>query len=91
MRLKFQAFDGRSWNHIPVVDEDTGNEVGFVHSDGVGPYKVGGIRVSLFGGKYSAYLNRFDECRGFVMGVEAVLDHVVALTDVIDPAEAKAA
>ena len=33
------------------------------------------IRVSLFGGKYAMTVNSYEECWGFVKGVEAVLDH----------------
>jgi hypothetical protein len=79
MRLRFEPFDGRHHNFIPVVDEDTGNVVGHIQSDGVGFGNIGGIRVSLFDDKYSAYLNRYEECSGFVKGVATVLNHMTAV------------
>ena len=81
MNLTFKFFDGRGWNYRPVIDEDTGKEVGSIRSNGVGPYSSGGIRVSLFDGKYAKTFNRRDECWGFVKGVEAVMNHLTAVED----------
>jgi uncharacterized protein YraI len=79
MRLTFKRFDGRSWNFERIVDQDTGNSVGYVKSEGVGFAGDGGIDVSLFDGKYARTLNRYEECWGFVKGVEAVLNHMVSV------------
>jgi hypothetical protein len=73
MNLTFKKFDGRVVDHVDVIDEDTGRKVGYIQSEGVGFEKIGGISISLFGGKYSARVNRYDECKGFVRGVETVL------------------
>ncbi len=78
MNLVFEPFDGRGLNCRTVIDKDTGAEVGRIMSYGVGPHRSGGIHVSLFGGKYDRYFRRYDQCVGFVKGVEAVLDHMTA-------------
>ena len=75
MRLRFKWFDGRGWNHEPIIDEETGNEVGFVRSNGAGNW--GGIDISLFNGKYRATAHSHQETVGFVSGIEAVLNHLV--------------
>jgi hypothetical protein len=82
MRLTFEPFDGRSWNVKSVIDQDTGREVGFIHSNGSG--NGGGIFVSLFDNKYATTVHHYEECRGFVKGVEAVLDHMVSAKDQSD-------
>jgi hypothetical protein len=80
MRLKVdldgRPFDGRRLASRNIIDEDTGKEVGHIQSNGVGFAGHGGIYVSLFGGKYTITANRFDECWGFMKGVEAVLNHM---------------
>jgi len=68
-----KPFDGRRYCYVEIIDEDTGKKVGSVRANGVGFGNHGGIVVSLFGGKYWAELNRFEECYGFMKGVEAVL------------------
>jgi hypothetical protein len=78
MRLTFEPFDGRRWNHRPIIDQDTGKEVGYLRSEGTGFEGFGGIHVSLFDGRYKRTLHRFEECSGFVWGVEAVLNHMIA-------------
>jgi hypothetical protein len=80
MRLAFSRFDGRTECWIDVIDKDTGKKIGFIHPYGVGAYG-GGIQVSLLHGKYTAHLNRYEECAGFVKGVEAVLNHMVSMQD----------
>jgi hypothetical protein len=77
MRLKFEPFDGRGYNYKPVIDEDTGQEVGYVKSNGVGTYCGGGIEVSLFDDKYCTTVNNYERCLGFVKGVESVLRQMV--------------
>jgi hypothetical protein len=56
-------------------------EVGYIKSRGVGFGNFGGIHVSLFDGKYRCELHRFEECWGFIKGVEAVLNHMVHIRD----------
>ncbi len=77
MRLTFEKFDGRRMGYEPIIDEDTGEQVGGIQRDGVGFSGNGGIEVSLFGGKYAITVNRYEECWGFVRGVEAVLNHMI--------------
>ena len=89
MRLTFEWFDGRSFNQVSVIDEDTGKEVGHIQSDGVGPDRSGGIGVNLFNGKYVISVRKYDQCWGFVKGVEAVLQKVSALTEITVNAGAK--
>lgn len=84
MRLKFEPFDGRGRNHRDIVDEDTGTVVGYIHSFGVGTYCSGGIEVSLFNNKYAILVSRYEECWGFIKGVETVLRHMTF----IEPAAA---
>ena len=81
MHLKFEAFDGRGRNYRSVIDEDTGKEVGYIRSNGVGMYSGGGIQVSLFDDKYCITVSRYEECLGFIKGVEAVLRHMVSIQD----------
>jgi hypothetical protein len=40
--------------------------------------RLGGIHVSLFGGKYAASLNTYDECVGFILGVQEDLNALYA-------------
>ncbi len=80
MRLWFERFDGRGPHSEPVIDTDTGKEVGRVSSHGVGMDRNGGIFVSLYDGKYTTgRIRRMDEAWGFVKGVEAVLKRVSRL------------
>ena len=77
MRLHFKKFDGRSSNaYSDVIDTDTGERVGHITSNGVGFNNLGGIRVSLFDGKYEQEVNSYQECQGFVAGVQSVLNHM---------------
>jgi hypothetical protein len=88
MQLRFERFDGRSRNDVDVIDQDTGAKVGLIHCGGSGrehgfytggsrTVRIGGIHVSLFGGKYAASLNSYEECAGFIQGVEAVLNRMI--------------
>jgi hypothetical protein len=70
MRLSFRHFDAHIRDCIEVVDQDNGQAVGSIQTEGV----EGPIRISLFG-KYHASLNRYEQCVGFVKGVEAVLNN----------------
>ena len=78
MKLTFKhdrPFDGRRHSYSEIIDQDTGERVGYVRSSGVGFGNSGGIWISMFGGKYSDRLNRFEECFGFMKGVESVLGY----------------
>jgi hypothetical protein len=79
MNLWFESFDGRGRRKRPIIDKDTGNEVGSIMSLGVGSARNGGIHVSLFDGKYKGRLHTSDQCWGFVRGVETVLNHMTAI------------
>jgi len=88
MRLRFKPFDGRAQNFIDVTDEETGKVVGYIQSFGVGTYCSGGINVSLFDEKYEGHFNRYEEVVGFVLGVQAVLNHMTRLPEVKEQAAA---
>jgi hypothetical protein len=79
MRLKFKWFDARRRNVEDVTDLDTGKVVGHIQSHGVGFENNGGIDISMFDGKYTASVNRYDACVGFVLGVETVLNHMTKI------------
>jgi hypothetical protein len=51
MRFKFKHFDNLNPDYLLVLDEDTGKEVGIIHT-GTGMDSSGGIDISLFDGKY---------------------------------------
>ena len=71
VRLKFEPFDSRGSNYLPIIDEEKGKKVGTIQSN-----RDGGIYISLFGGKYQTLVNRYDAAQGFVLGVECVLNHM---------------
>ena len=81
MQLEFDHFDGRSHTSREVIDRVTGRVVGHIQSNAVGFGNSGGIRVTLFDGKYATELNSRDEVRGFIRGVQAVLNHVVRIEE----------
>jgi hypothetical protein len=70
MHLTFEHFDGRSLNFVEVIDAETDKRVGHIQTGAVG------LDVDLFDGKYTASVNRYDQCWGFVKGVETVLNHM---------------
>jgi len=74
---KGRPFDGRRHSYADIIDRDTGEKVGYLRARGVGFGNSGGITVSLFGDKYWGELNRYEECYGFMRGVEAVLQHAL--------------
>jgi len=77
MRLSFQGFDGRrrlSKLGEKVCDQE-GKKVGHVHQS-----SSGGREISLFG-KYDGSFASDEECRAFMKGVEAVLNHMVSLPE----------
>jgi hypothetical protein len=85
MRLTSEHFDGRHEKYIDIVDQDTGKTVGHIRSHGSGFNRYGGMDIWLFGGKYTTSLNPYEgDCqrfaRGFVEGVEAVLNHMTSTT-----------
>jgi hypothetical protein len=89
MRLTFKRFDGRRKCYRSVIDEVTGQQVGSIQSDGVGFAGYGGIDISLFDGKYRTTVNRYEECWGFVQGVQAVLNHMMIYIAVPVPENAE--
>lgn len=67
-------FDARSYNDRSVFDVDADNRViGFIAT---GRQNIG-IHISLFDGRYKATVSTYDECCGFVEGVESVLNHLL--------------
>jgi hypothetical protein len=93
MRLTFKPFDGRFRGWHDVVDEDAnGERIGSIYCGGVGFVGAGrsgsgGIEVRLFGDRYEGTFNTYDQCCGFIKGVEAVLSHMTSLREII-PADA---
>jgi hypothetical protein len=81
MHLKFKVFDGRSSKWVPVIDSDTGKQVGYISSKGTGKYLGGGIDISLFNGKYRTTVTRYEAVLGFVRGVETVLNRMTSIDD----------
>jgi hypothetical protein len=78
MKLAFEPFDGRTFTDRDVRDMDANDRVvGFIASGRQKP----GIHISLFDGKYTATVPIFEECRGFVAGVEKVLNHMGSLVN----------
>jgi hypothetical protein len=77
MRLTFVGFeqkgpDGRRRQQMPVIDDETGKQVGHVlHA----PH--GCVYVHLFDGKYDGKLNDWKECKAFIKGVETVLNRLL--------------
>jgi hypothetical protein len=76
MRFKFQHSDGFMSNHLRVLDEDTGREVGNIRLGGTGVDSSGGIDIWLFDGKFQTRVKEYDTAVGFVLGVESVLSHL---------------
>jgi hypothetical protein len=83
MRFKFPFFDGRSFHHLDIIDEDTGKKVGYIRSSGV--RNGGGIHISMFGERYVGSVNEYKHCWGFVKGVEAVLKHMTSTEFMHEP------
>jgi hypothetical protein len=88
VRLKFEPFDDGSRHWVPVIDEDTGKQVGSIHSYGTGPDCFGGTDISLFNGKYRARVNRYEAAVGFVIGVETIVNHMTSHEDRPGPTSA---
>ena len=74
MRLKVKYPDDFRSNGLLVLDEDTGKVVGTIQSS---KHRTdsSGIDIWLFDGKYQTRVNGSDAAVGFLMGVEAVLNH----------------
>ncbi len=77
MRLTFKHFDARRFSFEDITDQDTGEQVGHINAYGSQIGGGGGISISLFGDKYLGHVNTYQECVGFVKGVESVLNHLV--------------
>jgi hypothetical protein len=71
MQLTFDWFDGRTSRIRAVIDKLNRDEVGHINT-----CRSSGISISLFGGRYEAEVHSYDECVGFIKGVEAVLNHL---------------
>jgi len=67
VRLSFGAFDGHSHFYVAVIDQETGQPVGNITSQGE-------IVVSLFADQYRRKVASRDEATGFVAGIEYVLN-----------------
>jgi hypothetical protein len=77
MRLSFKPFDGRSRNFIDVIDQDSNRVVGQINSS---PGHLG-IYISMFDQKYGGTVSTYEECLGFVRGVESVLNRMTSADD----------
>ncbi|RTE92833.1 hypothetical protein [Bradyrhizobium sp. LVM 105] len=76
MKLVFKWFDARSYNDREVFDAAANNKVvGFIAT---GRQDIG-IHISLFDGNYKIRTSTYDECCGFVEGVESVLNHLLGV------------
>ena len=80
MNLLVQSVDMRggytsreAWD-TDVIDEDTGETVGFVRSERSPASRY----ISLFGGKYDGIFQTPEQCSAFAKGVEAVLNHMAS-------------
>ena len=63
MRLTFDAFDGRSYCRVPVIDADTHEVVGMISSNGAGEHSSGGIDVRLSMGNTKSRSTVTSRCR----------------------------
>lgn len=81
MDLTFERFNGNDPGYHKVTDKVSGKIVGSIRVGGTGFGNFGGMDVSLFDGKYRAELHKYDECVGFVRGVQAVLNHMTYSDD----------
>jgi hypothetical protein len=66
--------NSQSWT-TDVIDKETGKVVGFVYQEN----KPAKRYISLFDGKYVGHFDDIGRCVAFAKGVEAVLNHMVAL------------
>lgn len=74
--------DAQAWK-TDVIDEDTGKIVGSVHSQRE-PTMPAFRHISLFGRKYQAEFASnvsASECAAFAKGVEAVLNHMLEISE----------
>jgi hypothetical protein len=74
MDLTFKPFDGRKTN---VIDQTSSQIVGKIYSNWNSP----GIEITLFDRKYEATVHTFEECFGFVKGVQCVLTRMTSVDD----------
>jgi hypothetical protein len=67
--------------HSAVINQDTGESVGYIISRHGSRYSMTPPwSISLLGDKYTGEFDRWDECRAFAEGVEAVLRHMMSDT-----------
>lgn len=83
MKLQVQWVDMRggymsriSWR-TDVIDEETGKTVGFLENRRSPAER----HISLFDGKYQGDFDDHKQCAAFAKGVEAVLNHMVAVSE----------
>jgi hypothetical protein len=85
MRIQIPAIDDRSRMagfDEAVLDMDLDKPVGFIHStEQANARPSPRVSISLFGGKYTASFETHEECVAFAMGVQAVINHMVAAAD----------
>ena len=95
MRLQVPKVDartrmgGRLKDRHSVIDFDTGKEVGYLLTALGNPHSGTPRRlISLFDGKYCAWVDTHEECWAFAKGVEAVLNHITSTGEQMPKAEA---
>jgi hypothetical protein len=77
MYFYFKPFDDKArFDIIDIVDRLTGRVVGYIRSRAPSP----GIDVIMSDAKYCATVDGYQECRGFVRGVETVLRRMTEAT-----------
>jgi hypothetical protein len=76
MKLSFETFDGRKRNDLDILDE-VGRKMGWIASRTRRNRYEANIHINLFDGKYTNSVHTIKDCRGFVEGVEKVLNHVM--------------
>ena len=77
MDLTFKPFDGRKTNVVEVIDQTSNQVVGQIYSN----WNSQGIEVTLFDRKYERTVGTYEECFGFIKGVECVLRRVTSVDD----------
>jgi hypothetical protein len=76
--LSLKPCDGDSWNDIDVFDEHSHRVVGSIRSKcSASP----GFLISLYDRKYETTVSTYEECSGFIKGVEAVLKRLTSPDD----------
>ena len=79
MRLAVLYLDAPGRHIANIIDQDTNKTVGYIRSGS--SVSAGSKYIFLLDGNYTARCASQDECLGFIKGVEAVLNHMLALTN----------